>query len=65
MLVRRGTRAYAVDRAKRIFLPLAVFSPLVLLSIIGIEELARRLRGDPDPLPPLPEGVVALPGRRH
>lgn len=57
VLVRRGTRAYAVDRAKRIFLPLAVFSPLVLLSIIGIEELARRLRGDPDPLPPLPTGI--------
>lgn len=57
VLSRRGVRAYATDRAQRILLPLAVFSPLVLLSIIGIEELARRLRGDPEPLPPLPSGI--------
>ncbi|TNM64409.1 acyltransferase [Streptomyces sp. NP160] len=57
VLTRRGAGAYARDRAQRILLPLAVFSPLVLLSIIGVEELARRLRGDPDPLPPLPSGI--------
>ncbi|MEH3076279.1 MAG: acyltransferase family protein [Quadrisphaera sp.] len=57
VLARRGAGAYAKDRAQRILLPLAVFSPIVLLSIIGIEELARRLRGDPDPLPPLPSGI--------
>lgn len=57
VLTRRGAGAYAKDRAQRILLPLAVFSPIVLLSIIGIEELARRLRGDPDPLPPLPSGI--------
>ncbi|MGQ7296384.1 acyltransferase family protein [Quadrisphaera sp. KR29] len=57
VLTRRGAAAYARDRTTRILVPLFVFSPLVLMSIIGIEELARRLRGDPDPLPPLPTGI--------
>ncbi|PWJ53447.1 glucans biosynthesis protein C [Quadrisphaera granulorum] len=57
VLTRRGAAAYAADRAKRLLLVLVVFAPIVLLSIIGVEEVARRLRGDPEPLPPLPSGI--------
>lgn len=57
VLVRRGAAAYVRDRATRILLPLVALSPVVLVSIIGVEHYAALLRGEPDGVPPLPGGV--------
>ena len=45
MLERRGTRAFVRDRATRIFLPLAVGLPLVLISIAAFAALGSVLGG--------------------
>ncbi len=57
VLQRRGAGPYARDRAVRVLAPLVALSPVVLLSIIGVEHYAAWLRGEPGTVPPLPAGV--------
>lgn len=52
-LGRRGTRAFVVDRAKRILLPLVVFAPLMLVCMMLIGAAALKRQGGA--LPPQPD----------
>lgn len=60
---RRGARAWARDRGRRILAPLVVFGPLALASLWGVAELDHAVRGTP--VPDIPLWLLFLSAPAH